>query len=266
MTDEAQFVQAFGPAAEEYERGRPRYPAAALDRLESELGLDRESVVLDLAAGTGKLTRDLVPRFARVIAVEPLQKMLAQLRRQAAEADPLIGTAEAIPVEDGSVDAVFVAQAFHWFDGHRALEEIARILRPGGGLALLWNTTPWENREDAWFAELDDLLDGSRADLSVTRRHHSGRWREPFEQQEHFEPLSTATFSNTQYVSREEFIAGLASRSYIARLDPSSRGELLGQIAASLDEPGAPIEHGQVVVPMRTMAYWARLRGRSEPA
>jgi ubiquinone/menaquinone biosynthesis C-methylase UbiE len=258
MRDE-QFATAFGDAARDYERGRPGYPPEAIDALMRELHLGQRSVVVDLAAGTGKLTRDLTRRFDRVIAIEPLAEMRGQLARTAPAAEALSGAAERLPLADASADAIFVAQAFHWFDGRRALDEIARVLRPGGGLALLWNTTPWELRQGAWFARLDDLLERRRADLSVMRRRATGRWRAAFDGEKRFRPLSEATFDNKQRVSEDEFLSDLASRSYIARLDPDARGELIGDIAELVGRPDAPIKADRVVVPMRTDVYWTRL-------
>jgi SAM-dependent methyltransferase len=250
------FATAFDDAAQEYERGRPGYPSEAIDALIRELHLDRRSAVVDLAAGTGKLTRDLTQRFDEVIAIEPLAAMREQLARAAPAARTLEGTAERMPVADASADAVLVAQAFHWFDGRRALDEMARVLKPGGGVALLWNTTPWERREGAWFSRLDDLLEDSRADLSVMRRHRSGKWREAFDGERRFEPLRAATFDNPKRVTPDEFVANLASRSYIARLDPAARHQLLGEVSDLLGQPGAPIKADQVVVPMKTDVYW----------
>src|SRR3954463_6409624 len=109
-------ARSFDALAAEYERGRPGWPAAALDAMADRLGLHASSTVLDLAAGTGKLTRLLVPRFATVIAVEPLDGMRAVLERVVPGVRALAGTAESIPLEDASVDAVVVAEAFHWFD------------------------------------------------------------------------------------------------------------------------------------------------------
>jgi ubiquinone/menaquinone biosynthesis C-methylase UbiE len=251
-----QFATAFEDAAQEYERGRPGYPSEAIDSLVRELHLDRLSVVVDLAAGTGKLTRDLTQRFDEVIAIEPLAAMREQLARAAPAARALEGTAERIPLADASADAVFVAQAFHWFDGRRALDEVARVLKPGGGLALLWNTTPWERREGPWFTQLDDLVERRRADLSAMRRHRSGKWREGFDGERRFEPLRAATFDNPQRLTPDEFLANLASRSYIARLDPAAREQLLGEVSDLLRQPEAPIEAGRVVVPMKTDVYW----------
>ena len=134
MADRAR-ARSFERAAEEYERARAEYPPELLDGL--PLGENAE--VLDLGAGTGKLTRLLTQRYRRVIAVEPLDGMRAILERVVPEAESHAGTAEAIPLADASVDAVFAAQAFHWFANDEAVAEIARVLRPGGLLALIWN-------------------------------------------------------------------------------------------------------------------------------
>ena len=258
--DEERFATAFALAAAEYERGRPTYPPAALDRVTAELGLDGDSVVVDLAAGTGKLTRDLVPRFGRVVAVEPLAEMRAELERRTRGVEVLAGAAEELPLPDRSADAVLVAQAFHWFDGRRALAEIARVLRPKGGLGLLWNLSPWETREGPWFAALDDLLEERRVDLSVLRRHASGRWMEGFAETEEFEPLSHARFAHRQRLRREDFIASLASRSYIASLSEPHRRDVLAGVAALLEREDAPLEGGEVVVPLSTLLFWTRSR------
>jgi ubiquinone/menaquinone biosynthesis C-methylase UbiE len=253
------FATAFSGAAHEYERGRPGYPAEAVDALAGELGLGDGSVVVDLAAGTGKLTRPLVGRFGEVIAVEPLAEMRAQLERQVPEAKTFDGTAEHIPLGDSSADAVLVAQAFHWFDGRRALDEIGRVLRPAGGLGLLWNTTPWENRETSWYALLDDLLERRRVDLATLRRHASGRWRDAFDGERRFGPLAEATFANPQRMTTDEFLDGFASRSYVAVLDPDERDALLAEVGRLLERSDAPVDDGQVLVPMRTAAFWTRL-------
>ena len=124
---------AFDSTAEDYERGRTGWPPAIIDELEGE-------VALDLAAGTGKLARLLLERFARVAAVEPSPAMRAVGERVVPEAEWLAGTAEAIPLPDASVDAVTVGEAFHWFDSAAAAAEVARVLRPGGSLLVVFNT------------------------------------------------------------------------------------------------------------------------------
>ena len=122
----------FGHVAEAYDRTRPAYGVAVLDRAASLLELGPDATVVDLAAGTGKLTSALGVRFARVIAVEPDDAMRAYIAGES-----LAGSAEAIPLADDAVDAVFVGEAFHWFDWERALAEIQRVVRPGGGLAVI---------------------------------------------------------------------------------------------------------------------------------
>ncbi len=141
----------FGAAAEAYERGRPGYPEAAIDWL-LPAGAQR---VLDLGAGTGKLTRQLVARGLEVVALEPSGEMRELLEVAAPQARALAGSAEAIPLPDGSVDAVLAAQAWHWVDVSRAVPEVARVLRPGGRLGLVWNK---RDERVAWVAELGRLI------------------------------------------------------------------------------------------------------------
>src|SRR5436190_220953 len=138
---------------------------------------------------------------------------LAELRRSLPEVEAQVGRAGEIPLEDGLADAVFCGQAFRWFANSEALAEIARVLRPGGGLALIWNISPWETREGPWFAALDDLLEGSRADLSVVRRHGSGVWRQVFEGDELFEELQGDGYEHSHRLTREAFVATMKSRS-----------------------------------------------------
>lgn len=155
-------------AAGVYERGRPGYPAAAVQRMVERLELRPGRTVLDLAAGTGKLTRLLVPTGANVIAVEPLLEMRAELERRVPRVAALAGTAERIPLDDAYVDAVTVASAFHWFDAERALREIRRVLRPGGGVALLWNA---RDERDPVQAALTGIVAPLRGDAPDRRRH-----------------------------------------------------------------------------------------------
>jgi SAM-dependent methyltransferase len=143
----------FGAAAEAYERGRPEYPTEAVDWL-LPAGATH---VLDLAAGTGKLTRQLVARGLDVLAVDPSEGMLEQLRAAVPGVPTFPGTAESIPLEDGSVDAVLVAQAWHWVDPPRAAPEVARVLRAGGRLGLIWNQ---RDERIGWVAELGKLAAG----------------------------------------------------------------------------------------------------------
>ncbi|HEU4363243.1 MAG TPA: class I SAM-dependent methyltransferase, partial [Mycobacterium sp.] len=141
----------FGSQAAAYERGRPSYPPEAIDWL---LPADAHNV-LDLGAGTGKLTTRLVERGLDVVAVDPIAEMLEVLRGALPATPALLGTAEQIPLPDSSVDAVLVAQAWHWFDPARAVPEVARVLRPGGRLGLLWNT---RDERLGWVKELGRII------------------------------------------------------------------------------------------------------------
>ena len=151
-------ARAFDAAAGAYEAARPGWPAEAVEIAARRLGLERDASVLDLAAGTGKLTRRLAGRFASVTAVEPLAGMRAVLEDAIPFVRALAGTAEAIPLPDDSVDAVFVAEAFHWFDAQLAVAEMARVLRPGGGVAVLYNRRDWASDRGGWQADADGAL------------------------------------------------------------------------------------------------------------
>ena len=154
----------FGSAAAAYERGRPSYPPEAIDWL---LPTGARNV-LDLGAGTGKLTTRLVERGLDVVAVDPIPDMLEVLRASLPETVALLGTAEEIPLQDNSVDAVLVAQAWHWVDPERAIPEVARVLRPGGRLGLVWNT---RDERLGWVRELGRIIgsdgDSGRTELTL---------------------------------------------------------------------------------------------------
>jgi ubiquinone/menaquinone biosynthesis C-methylase UbiE len=140
----------FGAAASVYERARPIYPDAAVDWLIPH----HKAKVVDLGAGTGKLTRMIVQRGVDVTAVEPSEGMLEQLRKTLPGIPAVLGRAEQIPLETSSVDAVLVAQAWHWVDVPHASVEVARVLKPGGRLGLIWNTR--DERVD-WVRELSEI-------------------------------------------------------------------------------------------------------------
>ncbi|MCI4350903.1 MAG: class I SAM-dependent methyltransferase [Thermoplasmata archaeon] len=243
-------VLGFDLAAERYETSRPEYPAEAIAALVNGLRLRPSQVVVDLAAGTGKLTRALGPFGFSIVAVEPIAGMRTVFRRSHPEIRLLDGTAEAIPVPDASVDAVVVGQAFHWFDGRRALPEIRRVLRPAGGLGLLWNV---RDMSVPWVAEVSRLLD--RYDSGVPRTL-SGVWKASFTDDGPFLPLSERTFHFQQRLDRSAIVDRFLSVSFIAALDPGPQAEFVTELRRILaDDPmtrDAPI----VELPYRSEVYW----------
>ena len=210
----------FARAAGAYERARPEYPPAALEWLAGEVGLGPGRDVLDLAAGTGKLTRPLAAMGCRVIAVEPLAEMRARIGPGITAVE---GTAEAIPRPGASADVVTVGQAFHWFDAPVALAEIARVLRPGGALSLVWNRRAVENSE---------LLRAIAAIVAPLRRdaprHASGAWRDAFA----LGALIERQFAFTQRLDPDGLVDRVGSTSMVAALDAPARACVLERVRA----------------------------------
>jgi SAM-dependent methyltransferase len=219
---ETEQARSFRRAADEYERGRPGWPPAVLDLVP----VVDDSVVLDLGAGTGKLTRVLAARYARVIALEPLDELRAILAARVPDAEALAGVAERIPLGNAELDAVFAGQSFHWFANDSAVAEIARVLRPGGVLAALWNEAndpsplPAAYRER--LGELHDAMRPAEVEDDILRR--SGLFGEETE----------AFVDHEQVSSRDDVLAFAASVSWIANRD--DRQEVLAGLAALLPD------------------------------
>lgn len=245
----------FGAAAEEYERGRPGWPPAAVAAVTAGLGLTSAATVLDLAAGTGKLTRLLAARFARVIAVEPLAPMRRVLAEQLPGVEVRDGTAEQLPVGEAEVDAVFVAEAFHWFDGARALAEAARVLRPGGGIALLWNRPagPLEPELPPGAREAIRAAIAAGGPPGGEHLRH-GQWREAFVGSA-FEPPHEAEAVHEQVRDGASLIANVMSISSIAGLPAAERERLRARLTELV--PAATYRQR-----LRTEVVWARLAAR----
>ena len=227
-------MQAFRSVAELYERSRPGYPPDAIEFVSERLELRPGRVVADVAAGTGKLTRLLLATGARVIAVEPLDEMRAVLEELAPGAELLAATAEVLPLDDASVDAVTVAQAFHWFDAPVALAELGRVLRPDGALALVWNI---RDLDDPVQWQLNELLAPYRGDA---RSEHEQPWRADIDASPLFGPAEVRSFAWVQPYTREELVDRIASVSFIARLDDDARADLLERVRALAGAAGEP--------------------------
>lgn len=241
----------FADAADRYELGRPGYPPAAVERLLDGLGLSAGATVCDLAAGTGKLTRELTGRVAHVVAVEPSAGMRVPLVAGSPDATVLDGTAEQIPLGDASVDAVLVAQAFHWFDVPVAGREIARVLRPGGGLGVLWNRGIGDGR-------LEDLLGGVLGEHLPSHRTFPGgdheRWSAALARLERFGPVDHDSVDHVQRLDVEGAVAQIASYSWIASLPDEQRQAVLERTRAAMTD------RGSVELRLRCELYWTRLR------
>ena len=239
----------FDGAAEVYERGRPDYPKEAVETLRRECRMLPGSRVLDLAAGTGKLTRLFVPLGVDIVAVEPLPGMRRAFSQRLPQVRILDGTAEAIPLPDGSVDAVVVAQAFHWFDAEAALREIHRVLRPDGALGLTWNV---RDESVAWVAELSALFEPYR---SRTPSHRTGAWRTPFEHTTLFAPLRAWSFPYAQRISADGLVDRVLSISFVAALPAEERDAVASRVRALAADGPETVPGGEFDLPYRTDVY-----------
>jgi len=218
-------ARSFGAAAEDYERGRPGWP----DRVAEVAGLPGDAEVLDLAAGTGKLTRLLARHFARVVAVEPDDALRALIPA----GETLAGTAESIPLADASVDGVFCSEAFHWFDAPRAVAEIARVLRPGGSLVVCFHEPP-ARAEQPWPEEAREVIRRRRRPGRPLGGRHlveAGSWRAGFADAP-FEPFRFETADHEHVQDTEGEIAQLLSISSFALLPTEEREELREELRA----------------------------------
>lgn len=235
----------FGAQAAAYERGRPSYPPEAIDWLlaPSDDGWAVRDV-LDLGAGTGKLTTRLVERGLNVIAVDPIAEMLELLRSALPDTPALLGTAENIPLPDSHVDAVLVAQAWHWFDPERAVAEVARVLRPGGRLGLVWNV-----RDDrlGWVKEFSRIV-GIEHDRVTSPDLPAS-----------FTGVETHRVEWTNYLTPQALIDYVASRSYCITSPADVRDRTLEQVRELLANHPALANSAGIAMPYVTVCIRATL-------
>jgi SAM-dependent methyltransferase len=242
-------ARGFAKEAQAYVRGRPEYPPAVDHWLRECLQLRGNRTVLDLGAGTGKFTRRLLSTGAKIIAVEPVQEMLAQLTLALPAVVARSGTAEAIPLNDRVVDAVVCAQSFHWFATRTALEEIHRVLRPGGFLGLIWNV-----RDESldWTAAMTEIMAPYEGDAP---QHRSGAWRKLFPAAG-FGPLREQCFRNDHTGPPEQVIVDrVLSTSFIAALDRPQQRVVAARLRDLIATTPALSGREEVTVPYQTFAF-----------
>jgi SAM-dependent methyltransferase len=234
--DEAR--RGFQAGAAAYERGRPGYPAEALEWLRTELDLRPGRTVVDVGAGTGKLTRELIATGASVVAVEPVAGMREVLARAVPPAQALDGTAEALPLDGASVDAIAVAQAFHWFDVPRTLAEFRRVLRPDGRFALIWNR---RRRDESLHQAISAITEPYRG---TAPRHDRSGWGPAIAATGLFTLAAEFEIPFEQTFDADGLVDRVASISFIAALDESERSQVLARIRDLASGSAGPLRLG----------------------
>ena len=213
----------------DYDELRPDYAPQAVAWVVERGGLAAGSLVVDLAAGTGQLSRRFIPLGVELVAVEPAANMRAVLEERLPAVRVLDGTAESIPLDDGSVDAVVVGNAFHHFDRERAFAEIARVPRPGRGLALFW---AWPVEEESLsypgLREVDEVVESTRESSEIATAYRT--WAEPPQAAEGFGPFERREFPMTHVIPSERLADLYATSSDVGSLPPAARADLLDRI------------------------------------
>ncbi len=244
----------FDAAADVYERTRPSYPDEVLSALQDLLDLRPGRVVVDVGAGTGKLTRRLVETGARVVAVEPVAGMRARLQKALPDLDIRDGVAEALPLGQAEAHAIVAAQAFHWFDGEAALADWHRVLRPWGRLGLLWNV---RDESVDWVACISAHIEPYQGSAP---RYRTGAWQRPFDGGRWFGPLNHRQWVNPQRLTREAIVDRVASISFVAALAGPTRAHVLAGVRELLSTHPDTRDRDELVLPQVIHLFWADRR------
>ena len=247
----------FEAGADAYERARPEYPPDAVAVIVDRLGLGPGRTILELGAGTGKLTRLLAPTGARLVALEPvagMRRRLAKVVDGSANVEIVEGTAEDVPLAAGSVDGIVAAQAFHWFDAIRALSEAHRVLRPGGRFVLAWNR---RDESVPWVRAMGERIHALARDEPQV---WDGAWRDSLGRCALFEPWASLPFRQVQVLSPAGVLERVASTSYVAAAEPGARAELLAEVERILREDPETAGRDRIELPYDTEVMWATRR------
>lgn len=216
----------FDRRSQEYERARPGYPEAATRFLAEQLALRPGARLLDLGAGTGKLTRALLASRAQAIGLEPIEGMRRQFARVLPGCSLIAAVAEEIPLAADSMDAICAGQAFHWFANPRALAEIKRVLRSDGRLGLIWNSRLRGGRGEGWQAQMWGLVDRHEP----ARPGYDRGWRRAIDEFDGLRMIAAETFTHAQGVGLEQIIQRVASTSFIAKLPETEHKKVLEEV------------------------------------
>lgn len=239
----SEMSRSFGRAADDYERGRPSYLPDAVTWLLAPGG-PGPLEVLDIGAGTGKLTGVAVGLGHRVTALEPDPVMLETLARNLPDVPTLVGAAENLPAADGTFDAAIAGQAWHWVEPEAASAEVGRVLRPGGVLGLVWNT---RDTSVPWVARMTEIMHLSRAEEYI--EEDENKVARPFGD------LERATFEWSRTMTRTDLFAMAHSRSYVITADPETRARIDSGLGDLFDELGLDSEDATVDLPYLTHAF-----------
>jgi SAM-dependent methyltransferase len=247
VASRAERSRSFGSIAESYDRLRPSAPPAALDWIVPATA----RVVVDVAAGTGLLTRLLADRVPRVFAVEPDARMREVLAERSPDVEVLDGTGESIPLPDASVDGLFVSSAWHWLDPDRALPEIARVLRDNGRLGVLWTS---RDRNIEWIRTLDRSPDDPPEDTDAEARHR-GRRSIQVPEGGPFEGVESTAFAFTRRMTVDDIVAMTGTYSAVITATPEQRAAIFASARSAVEAhyPGEQI----IDFPMRTWCWRA---------
>ena len=250
MTIQIKAATGFNQGADAYERGRPDYPQEAVEFMLQSLAVGPASTLVDLGAGSGKFTRLLVAAGMRPLAVEPVAAMRTKFRQLLADIAVLDGSAEHIPVQDSSIDAVVAAQAFHWFDGEAALKGIHRVLKPGGKLGMIWNV---RDESLPLMADLTRIMDPHE---DGAPRYRTMEWKKAFDQSTLFTALQQQDFPYEQVGDTQMVVDRIGSVSFISALPAETKLRVLDQVRQAVARHQQAQGSAVIKLPYRSTIFW----------